>query len=183
MVEGIFVVGILLVGLLAFANGSNDVSKGIATLVGSGVTNYRNAILWGSVWTVIGGLLGTFVSLAMVRTFTRGILSEQAGVMTEAIPAAVILAAMSWVLFASRSGLPVSTTHAITGALCGTGLAAWGLDGVQWAPLAQKVILPLAVSPLLAFSLCFLIGPVIQKFLDGWKGHCFCLLQRHPGNR
>jgi hypothetical protein len=33
---------------LAFANGSNDVSKGIATLAGSGVTNYRRAILWGN---------------------------------------------------------------------------------------------------------------------------------------
>ena len=31
---------------LAFANGANDVSKGIATLVGSGVTDYRRAIAW-----------------------------------------------------------------------------------------------------------------------------------------
>ncbi len=29
--------------LLSFANGANDVSKGIATLVGSGVTSYRKA--------------------------------------------------------------------------------------------------------------------------------------------
>jgi PiT family inorganic phosphate transporter len=31
---------------LAFANGANDVSKGIATLVGSGVSNYRRAVTW-----------------------------------------------------------------------------------------------------------------------------------------
>lgn len=31
---------------VAYANGSNDVSKGIATLAGSGVTTYRRAILW-----------------------------------------------------------------------------------------------------------------------------------------
>lgn len=37
--------------LIAFANGQNDVSKGIATLVGSGVTSYRRAIVWGSIWT------------------------------------------------------------------------------------------------------------------------------------
>lgn len=29
--------------LIAYANGSNDVSKGIATLAGSGVTNYRHS--------------------------------------------------------------------------------------------------------------------------------------------
>jgi PiT family inorganic phosphate transporter len=36
----------LLTGLLAYANGSNDVSKGVATLVGSGVSNFRAAVLW-----------------------------------------------------------------------------------------------------------------------------------------
>ena len=37
----------LLILVLAFANGTNDVSKAIATLIGSGVTNYRTAIAWG----------------------------------------------------------------------------------------------------------------------------------------
>ncbi len=36
---------IFIVGFgLAYLNGANDVSKGIATLVGSGVTNYRRAV-------------------------------------------------------------------------------------------------------------------------------------------
>jgi inorganic phosphate transporter, PiT family len=39
---------------LAYVNGANDVSKGIATLVGSGLSNYRHAILWGTAWTAIG---------------------------------------------------------------------------------------------------------------------------------
>src|SRR2546428_7105262 len=40
--------------VVAFANGANDVSKGLATLVGSGATDYRRAVLWGTVWTVAG---------------------------------------------------------------------------------------------------------------------------------
>src|SRR5690242_8955386 len=36
--------GIILMAALAYANGANDVSKAIATLVGSGVANYRRAI-------------------------------------------------------------------------------------------------------------------------------------------
>ncbi len=39
---------------LAFANGANDVSKGVATLVGSGVTDYRRAVAWGTLWTGAG---------------------------------------------------------------------------------------------------------------------------------
>src|SRR6266571_235653 len=45
-----------LILLLAFANGSNDVSKGIATLVGSGISNFKTAVVWGTLWTVAGGL-------------------------------------------------------------------------------------------------------------------------------
>ncbi|HLB01506.1 MAG TPA: hypothetical protein VJM77_00045, partial [Nitrospiria bacterium] len=63
MLEYSVLLGIFLVALLAFANGSNDVSKGIATLVGSGVTDYRKAILWGTFWTVVGGLIGVAFSL------------------------------------------------------------------------------------------------------------------------
>ncbi|HSQ92262.1 MAG TPA: inorganic phosphate transporter, partial [Nitrospiraceae bacterium] len=54
-----------LVFALAFANGANDVSKAIATFVGSGVTNYRSAIIWGTVWTVAGAALAAFVASAM----------------------------------------------------------------------------------------------------------------------
>src|SRR2546428_7105250 len=41
--------------VVAFANGANDVSKGVATLVGWGVTDNRRAILGGPGWTVAGG--------------------------------------------------------------------------------------------------------------------------------
>ena len=176
MFEPFLLIGIFLVAVLAFANGSNDVSKGIATLVGSGVTDYRKAVLWGTVWTIVGGMLGIVFSMAMVKTFTSGILAEEVGSLKTSIPIAVIIGAAGWVLFASKTGLPVSTTHAIIGALCGTGLAAWGVNGIQWVTLSKKVFLPLAVSPFLAFALIFLIAPVVQRFLTGWKGHCFCML-------
>ena len=61
--------GIVLVLLtlgLAFANGANDVSKGIATLVGSGTTKYRAAVLWGTAWTVAGALATPLPALELV---------------------------------------------------------------------------------------------------------------------
>ena len=58
---------------LAFANGTNDVSKAIATLVGSGVTDYRSAIAWGTVWTVVGAGLAAYVASAMIKTFSHGL--------------------------------------------------------------------------------------------------------------
>ncbi|HEY5648259.1 MAG TPA: inorganic phosphate transporter, partial [Nitrospiria bacterium] len=176
MNDPVLLIGAFLVGLLAFANGSNDVSKGIATLVGSGVADVRAALRWGTFWTFIGGLLGLVFSLALVKTFTKGVLAVPMEAMSAAVPLAVTLGAIGWVLAASRISMPVSTTHAITGALCGTGLAAWGMNGVQWITLSQKIILPLAVSPLLALGLTFLVFPGVRKLMKDWKGHCFCLL-------
>ena len=67
---------LLLVLALAFANGTNDVSKAIATLVGSGVTNYRTAILWGTIWTIVGAGTSTFIASAMVTTFSHGLVQQ-----------------------------------------------------------------------------------------------------------
>ena len=98
---------------LAFANGSNDVSKAIATLVGSGVTDYRSAIAWGTVWTVIGAGVAAFVASAMVKTFSHGLV-QTGTIIGPTVTVAVLTGAMVWILFASITGLPVSTTHALT---------------------------------------------------------------------
>ena len=176
--EPIFLVGIFLVALLAFANGSNDVSKGIATLVGSGITNYRRAILWGTLWTVVGAILAIFIAQEIVKTIATAIISnpsQMAGASALA-PFSVILGASIWVGFATKTGLPVSTTHAIIGALCGVGLSAMGFNGVQWASLTQKALIPLAFSPLISVVLAFLFFPLVRSGLSQWRGHCLCLL-------
>jgi PiT family inorganic phosphate transporter len=52
---------------LAAANGSNDVSKGVATLAGTGVTRYRTAIAWGAACTLAGSLASLRLAHAMTR--------------------------------------------------------------------------------------------------------------------
>jgi len=165
----------LLILLLAFANGTNDVSKAIATLVGSGVTNYRTAILWGAVWTVVGASLAAVVATAMVNTFSKGLLDPGLAV-SPSFAFAVVTGAIGWVLFASRTGLPVSTTHALTGALVGAGLAAFGARGLLWPALLGKIALPLLLSPVLALSLSVLLHPLVRLLAARWEGTCLCLM-------
>ncbi len=171
----ITITGLFLVALLAFANGSNDVSKAIATLVGSGVTSYRKAILWGTIWTVLGSLLAAVFSAPLIQTFTNGIVSSATG-MTAIFPIATAIGAIGWVLFASRTGLPVSTTHAIIGGMMGAGLVAFGANGILWPSLTQKVVLPLLVSPLIALAVMFFAFPLVRWTIGSWKGYCLCLL-------
>ena len=137
---------------IAYVNGANDVSKGIATLVGSGLTSYRRAILWGTVWTGLGGLAGAFLSGAMIETFGSGLLTVGT-VPTLAAAGATISGAGLWVAIATRVGLPVSTTHAIVGSIAGVGTMAYGLQGFNWAALGGKIALPLLLSPILALIL------------------------------
>ena len=164
-----------LVFALAFANGANDVSKAIATLAGSGVTNYRSAIAWGTGWTVIGAALAAFVANAMIKTFSHGLV--QAGTIFEsATTLAVLIGAMTWVLFASRTGLPVSTTHALTGAIVGAGLIAFAGEGLIWPAIGKKIALPLLLSPFLALTISLLIHPAVRALARKWEGACLCAM-------
>ena len=164
-----------LVLALGYANGTNDVSKAIATLVGSGVTNYRTAILWGTAWTVAGAGFATLVAGAMVKTFSNGLL-QTGTILSPTIALAILFGAMAWVLVASRTGLPVSTTHALTGAIVGTGLIAFAGEGLLWPAIGKKIALPLLVSPLLAFGLSLLLHPAIRRTAATWGGSCLCLM-------
>ncbi len=147
---------------IAYVNGQNDVSKGIATLIGSGVTGYRRAVLWGSLWTGVGGFAGAALAGAMLGTFGGGLLA--AGTEPELAAAlAVILGAAAWVLIATRTGLPVSTTHAIVGALCGVGLVAFGAAGVQWSAVQHKLALPLLLGPVAALALTSVLMRLVRR--------------------
>src|SRR3989442_3092077 len=96
---------LLLVLVLAYANGTNDVSKAIATLVGSGVTNYRTAIIWGTIWTTVGAAASGVVAGAMLNTFSTGLL--QPGVAAPpALAGAGLVRPIPRVLVASRAGAP-----------------------------------------------------------------------------
>ena len=165
----------LLLLALAFANGTNDVSKAIATLVGSGITNYRTAIVWGTVWTVFGACASGLIASAMVKTFSSGLIAPSTAT-PPTLALAVLTGAMIWVLIASRTGLPVSTTHALTGAIVGAGLAALAWDELIWSAIAKKIALPLLLSPPLALTISALLHFALRTVAARWEGACLCLL-------
>jgi PiT family inorganic phosphate transporter len=165
----------ILVLSLAFANGTNDVSKAIATLVGSGVTSYRTAIVWGTAWTLIGAGASALVARAMVHTFSSGLIHPGTDIQLT-VTLAVLIGTMAWVLWASWTGLPVSTTHALTGAIVGTGLVAFGGKGLIWSAIGQKIALPLLLSPFLAMAVSLIVHPALQFLAFRWEGACLCVM-------
>lgn len=169
---------VVLTLIVAFANGANDVSKGVATLVGSDVTNLRRALFWGTAWTVAGGAAAAFLSRGLVTVFSgKGLLATTP---ETAFLVAVAAGAIGWLVIATWTGLPVSTTHSLLGGLVGAGIAAEGLAGVQWAAVATKIAVPLAVSPLAALALMMVSYPMIGFAFRRLNRYCVCVERDEP---
>lgn len=139
--------------LLAWSNGANDVSKGIATLIGSGLAKPAPAILWGTLWTLLGGVAAAFWGAALAANFAHGYLAAGFRPDTPFI-AGALCGAFGWVAIATRLGFPVSTTHGLLGGIAGAALSEAGTEGLNGGAMASKALLPLLVSPLLAIVLC-----------------------------
>jgi inorganic phosphate transporter, PiT family len=149
-------IGLLLVAAVAYVNGSNDIAKSIATCVGSGALECRQAVRWGTFCTLVGAVASVFTATALVKTFSSGLLASSTPLLAPLAIGAVVGAA-GWVFFATRTGLPVSTTHALTGSIVATALVLYGTHAVKWPALTQKVALPLLLSPFLGLVLAALL--------------------------
>jgi len=172
-----FVILFFLIIFLSYANGSNDISKGIATLVGSGVADYKKAVLWGTFWTAIGSLLSAMFSVNMVKTFGNGLVLNDTFKNANFV-LSVLVGASGWVILSSRIGMPVSTTHAIVGAMAGAGLVSVGWNGIMWNSVLNKILMPLLLSPLISFVLTFILFPLLKKPLYRAVNYCLCLESR-----
>ena len=157
-----------LVAALAAANGANDVAKGVATLVGSGTARYRTAMLWGAFTTLAGAALSGLFAARMLKLFSRGIVTIAP---TPAFTVAVVTAALLWVALATRFRLPVSTTHALIGALVGAGVAV-SPTAVAWGALGPKLVTPLLLSIGAAYGLSAVLGPLVPVPSDA---SCVCV--------
>ena len=146
---------------VAYANGANDNFKGVATLFGSGTTDYHKALLWATVMTFLGSLTAVFVATELVKNFSGSGLVPDRVVSNPMFMVAVIGGAGLTVFIASKTGLPISTTHSLTGALLGCGFLAAGNE-LNLAVLGKKFFLPLLVSPFLAMGLTALFYPLFR---------------------
>ncbi|MCH6570639.1 MAG: anion permease [Acidobacteria bacterium] len=160
--------------MLAYANGANDNFKGVATLLGSRTTNYRRALFWACSTTLAGSIAAAWVAQELVDTFSGRGLVPDAIASAPAFSASVGLAAAATVLLATYLGLPISTTHALTGALVGAGLI-HAANEVAFSHLGTVFLAPLLVSPLLAMMCAaglYLIFRTCRLALDINKESC-----------
>ena len=137
-----------LIGLYVAANiGANDLANAMGTSVGSRAITLKQA-LWIS---IIANLLGAVLAGGHVTsTISKGIIdptlltSEPNKLMLGMF--AALLSAGLWVHLATYFGLPVSTTHAIVGAVVGFGIISVGAGAVSWNKIIT-IAISWVVSP------------------------------------
>lgn len=149
-------IGLAGAAALAFANGANDISKSIATLVGSGESDYKKAVVLVSLAVAAGAVMASAWAVKMTLLFTKGLLLPKIQI-NQIFAMSVLAGAIGWVLLASKMRLPVSTTHSIVGSVILTAVYAFGFNSVFWAGVTKKILIPLLLSPVLAFGISFAV--------------------------
>lgn len=129
----LFAIGTLFAMLDAYNNGANDVANSWATSVSSRSVTYRQAMLFGTVFELLGAIT---VGARTADTIKNGIIPNSAfrgdaGVQILAFTCA-LAAASSWVMWCTRHSAHVSSTYSLISAVAGVGVATVGASSVQW---------------------------------------------------
>ncbi|ABE53981.1 phosphate transporter [Shewanella denitrificans OS217] len=112
---------------MAFAHGSNDVANAIGPLAAvvsvvesGGVIASESTLVW---WILPLGAVGIVLGLAIFGTRVMQTIGKNITHLTPSRGFAAELAAASTVVIASGTGLPISTTQTLVGAVLGVGMA------------------------------------------------------------
>src|SRR5690554_276999 len=112
---------------MAFAHGSNDVANAVGPLAAIvGIVNAGGEVAQEAVmpaWILLLGGAGIVTGLVMYGHKVIATVGQNITELTPSRGFAATLAAASTVVVASGTGLPISTTHTLVGAVLGVGLA------------------------------------------------------------
>lgn len=165
--------------IVSYANGANDNFKGVATLYGGRVLSYVKALQWASVCTFAGSILSLFLSTKLLVLFSGKGIVRPSVLNDPSFLIAVALGAAATVLFATRIGFPISTTHSLIGALTGAGIAGRGI--LSFSALGGSFFLPLLIGPLIAVTATTALYAVLHVFRKqaGIEStYCLCIGER-----
>jgi PiT family inorganic phosphate transporter len=153
----IFTAVVLLAAGFAFLNGFRDASTSVALAVRNRALTPSVGVLLAAFFNFVGALLSASLAVAASQSW----INLPHGTDGLNILVAGLASACAWGLLMWRRGIPASSTHALVGGLAGAGLASLAIGGPGVAGVDQsllfQVVLPLVLSPLVAYSGSFLL--------------------------
>lgn len=163
-IEFIFIALTFIFGFyMAWNIGANDVSNAMGTSVGSKALTLKKAVIIAGILEFSGAF---FMGANVSSTIQQGIVNPDYFQLNPLVFAVgmsgALLATGIWTNIASYLHLPISTTHAIIGAVIGFGLVVGGFGAIHWAELGY-ITLSWLVAPVISGVVGYLIFDFIQK--------------------
>ncbi len=162
--EPIVIIILILMVILSFGIGAND--ETMATLVGSRVLKTKYVIVLAAILSFVGVY---FLSDKVGKTIGENLLGANVEYSVSML-IAIIISTTIWLIVASLTGAPISTTHSVVGAVFGVAIV-WSfqpgqsfLTSLDWSTLVQ-VALGWVISPLMGFFGAILFKFILDKFL------------------
>jgi len=137
-----------IIGFYMAANiGANDLANAMGTSVGSGAITVNQAVLISIIANTLGAVTaGGYVTSTISKGMVDPTLFAKDPNLLMFGMFAALLAAGIWVNVATYYALPVSTTHAIVGAVIGFGIISVGAGAVSWGKVVT-IALSWVISP------------------------------------
>lgn len=157
----IITVAIVIVALIFdLINGFHDSANAIACSVSTRVLTLKQAV----VMSATLNFAGAFMNVKVAKTIGSGIVDP-----THVVPKVIIAAligAIIWNIITWYFGIPSSSSHALIGGLVGSAVMFKGsFEIVNWASLFSKVIVWLILSPVIGFTIGFVLMNIINMSL------------------
>ena len=154
---------------VAFAFGIGAGDETMATMVGSGAMRLKRVVILAGILATMGAL---FLSSGVAQSIGSGLLNLSPAVMTRYqgwVLISILISVSTWLVIASKTGLPVSTTYSIIGAFIGIALCAplLGTDFlsvIHWEQM-QEILLGWIVSPILGLGCSLAISFAVNHFM------------------
>lgn len=152
---GIIIAVVVVALVFDYTNGFHDAANAIATSVSTGALKPRVALAMAAVMNFVGAFLGQKVAQTVSETIDPG-----TGSHALVIVMCGLLGAITWNMITWYYGLPSSSSHALIGGLVGSAVAAGA--SANWGVVLEKVVIPMFLSPVVAFSLGFAVMVAIM---------------------
>ncbi|WP_395946821.1 anion permease [Caedibacter taeniospiralis] len=157
-------ISIILIALFfEFINGFHDVANVVATAIASRSLSPYQAIILAAIFNFVGAFIGT----AVATTISKGLVDANA--ITHLVLIAGLFAAITWNLFTWYFGIPSSSSHALIGSLVGAAVAASNFGTVHYGVLVWKIIIPMILSPIMAFFVALILVVIVFRVLSKRK--------------
>ena len=159
--------GCLFSFFMAWGVGANDVANAMGTSVGARAITIKQAIVIAMVFEFAGAWLAGGEVTSTIRS---GIIDVEKAGFDEHPELLVygmlssLLAAGIWLVFASKHGWPISTTHSIIGAIIGFALVGISADSVIWSQV-WSIVASWVVSPLFSGFIAFCLFMTVQRLV------------------